>query len=253
MQKKIVTDTLRVLNEIKNKGYIRPEDNGIRSHYQKINHALAEFFKASPIDAKDALECMDQLTEICKNTSTFSSLFPQTMLELYDWSITGDSLTQKQAETKLLFFFSHISPLTIEQKKRLLNNMLNMPDFSPRKKEISKVSHQLINHYDKNQQFNEDPGLSVLTPLSTILHQVEYFHFPRSRNEGNQEKVSFAHCASIIKKYAPELYEDSWPEKFATTTPRRHQVPIIKEASIVYSRGSYIGNPKDFSKGWELD
>lgn len=251
--KSVATETLRVLNEVRSQGYIKSENNSIELHYQKANHALAAFFKAMPIDPNDAVACMNQLTEIGKNTDTFFSLFSKTMMDLYDWAATGDTLTQRKAETKLLYFFSKVSPSTVEQKNRLLAQIQKMPDFLNRKREAAKVVGTLVDHYEQNGQFNEDPGLSVMKSLSDLLHEVadSGVNVRHSYVGIREMKKAFCTCAATVKMHAPGFYEDSWAEKFTVKPPHQHNVPDIKEpVTVCPSRVHYLAG-RVFSRTWE--
>ena len=252
MPNKTTTEVLRVLTEIKEKGYIPSENNNVFLYHQKINHALAAFFNALPIEPTDAVECMSQLTRISQNTRAFFSLFPKTMMDLYDWAASGDALTQRFAETQLLLFFSHTSPDSVEQKNRLLTDVQKMPDLLQRKLMVAKVITQVADHYDQNGQFNEDPGLSVLKPLSDILHQFsDSGKTARTRNTTAEEKAYCRTCAALIKEHAPTLYEELWQEQFAPPAPRKYSVPKIAAPVDAYVFHRY--RHTDFSRGWDRE
>ncbi|MGN0920032.1 MAG: hypothetical protein ACI4OR_04700 [Alphaproteobacteria bacterium] len=253
MQTKITQDTLRTLNEIQSMGYIKPVENNIRSYHQKITGALANFLKATPIKPEDALECMNALTEIGKNTSTFFSFFPKTMMDLYDWAASGDSLTQARAETKLLLYFSFTTPSSVEGKNRLLNQIQQMPTWKQRKLEVTKALNRLTEHYDQNGQFNEDPGLSVLKSISGILHQISDAASKRGIGRITAEEKSYFNAyAALIKERAPALYEDVWQEKFAPSVQKKWSIPVISGPVEVYSPNSYRTGVK-LSRDWDRE
>ena len=57
----VTAETLRVLDEVKLKGYIKQEGNAISIYYRKMNHALAKFLTQTPVVPNDAVKCMEQL------------------------------------------------------------------------------------------------------------------------------------------------------------------------------------------------
>ena len=248
MQQTVTQKTLNALNEIKSKGFICPENNAIHSYYKQINRSLADFLKAKPVNPKDALACMGLLSEICTNTDSFSPLFSKTMMDLYDQAKTGNLLTQRQAETKLLFFLTRDPPSSVKQKNRLLTQIRAMPDFSERKEEIAEAVDRLVDHYVQNQQISEDPDLSILKQLSGLLRQVCESRKPlRLNGRMARAKASLHNCANLIKTHAPEFYEDSWQKRLAPRAPKKYNVPDIKEPAEVYS--SMIHR----SRSWERE
>ena len=252
MQETITQNTFQTLSEVKSMGYIQPVGENIHLCYKKVSHTLADFLKATPVEPKEALECMDSLVEISKNTRVFFSLFNKTMMDLYDWAASGDTLTQKFAETKLLFFFSCVSPNSVEQKARLLNQIQQMSDWQERKLMVAKVIGQIADHYDQNGQFNEDPGLSILKSTSTILHQICDSSKPkRITNTSAEEKSYFRTCAALIKTRAPQFYEDLWQEQFAPSAPHRYSAPKIEAPvdAYVFNRCGF----KNFSRDWDRE
>ena len=254
MQSQLTQDTLHALNEVKSMGYIKPAGNNILENYQKIDHALSDFFKVTPINPKEALECMEQLTHISQNTPIFFPCFSKKMMDLYDWANSGDILTQRYAETKLLLFFSYISPDSVEQKNRLLDQIQQMPDLLQRRLMVAKVVKQITNHYDTTKQFDRDPNLSVLKSLCTILNTMcdapKKF---RSTNITSEEKSYFNMCATLIKKHEPSLYKDPWQEKFAPSTAKKISIPYIGEAVEICSRQNFLKKRPNFFLGWERD
>ena len=247
-------NTLAFLQRVKEKGYIRPSE--ISQYYQKINHIMTDFLKKTPIVHKKAIKYMHQLSEISRRTPAFFSLFPDTMMDLYDRAITGELLPQREAETKLLAFFAYVSPQTIEQKNRLLDRIQRMPDFEQRENEIARVVKQLVLHYDQNQQFNEDPGLSVLKPLSSILHRFsrkKSVFGGRNNQKIKMSKSSFLDCAILIKEHLPEFYEDSWKEKFSPLSQRKLSIPTIGDPLVVYSHIKARLSPNNLFLGWEKE
>lgn len=247
-----MTDTLKqnhtnnaitALEEIREKGYIKPSE--APQYYQKINYIVTNFLEATPIHPQEAVQCLRQVTEIGKNVSSFASLssFQNAALNLYEKATEGNELTQNQATTQLLMFFAVVSPNSIEQKNRLLNFIQSLPDFNNRGNEISRVVIQIAHHYDKNQQFNDDPDLKVLKNMSNILRRVRLPGNSRTRSNGNVSlsKERLQNCADLIRTYIPELYDDSWKEKFQ---PRhKNYIPScsIKEPAAVFSaRGAHM-------------
>ena len=243
---------LETLAEIRSKGYIKPEGNTIEIYCQKINCALSELFKQNPVPPTDALQCMQEVYGIWRNTYFIPLSFQDTMLDLYDHALAGNDLTQKQAETRLLNFFSHNSPVSVKQKKRLLDNILKMSDFPLRRKEISSVIAELAKHYDENQQLDEDSDKSIIPSLSKVLNQVCETRISKPHSgDIRQEKADFATCAKLVKKYRPDLYNEEWKKEFTYIKRVRFQVPDIKEPEYICSRKINYSNGTNFSKGWE--
>ncbi|MBR6231650.1 MAG: hypothetical protein IKQ99_00955 [Alphaproteobacteria bacterium] len=241
-----MTDTLKqnhtnnaiaALEEIREKGYIKPSE--APQHYQKINYIITNFLETTPINPKDAVQCLRPLTEIGKNVSAFASLssFQNAVLNLYEKATEGNELTQNQATTQLLMFFALVSPNSIEQKNRLLNFIQSLPDLDKRGNEISKVVIHVAHHYDKNQQFNEDHDLSVLKSISNILHQVILPGRGKTRSNGDVSlsKERLQNCANLVRAHAPELYDHSWEEKFQLRHKNYFPSCSIKEPANVFS------------------
>ena len=130
-----------------------------------------------------------------------------------------------------------------------------MPDFLDRRREAAKVVGVLVDHYEKNGQFNEDPGLSVMKSLSDLLHgAVGHDAKIKRSNVGIREmKKIFCMCAASVKTHAPEFYEDLWAEKFANSPSHFPNVPDIKEPVTVCSSRVHCLNGRDFSRTWEND
>ncbi|MBO7484377.1 MAG: hypothetical protein J6T55_04610 [Alphaproteobacteria bacterium] len=240
MQNKTVeSEIFHTLDEVKAKGYISPKTNQISVYYQKISHLLNIFFKSPSASPDSSLSFMDKLAEIGRRNPAFSSLFPNEMMALYEKAQNGDTVTQNKAETKLLLFFSYVSPQSIEQKIKLLNQIQSMPDWLRRKKEVSKVIGQVANHYDLNQQFREDSDLKFLSHLSSILNQIctsiaSQQRKISTRGVQSPEKELFCNCAALIKKHAPVLYNNLWAENFKSSHFRTPVNPI-KDAAVVPS------------------
>ena len=248
----IVKETLTALDEIKEKGYIHPENNSIQLYSNQISHLLAGFLKKNS-SSKEALACMEKLGIICQNTGAFFPLFSNSMMDLYDLAAKGEPFTKRQAETKLLFFFSHVSPETIAQKNRLLKQIQQIPNCAQREKEVAGVVKRLTNHYDQNQQFKEDPNLSVLSSLSDLLRQInKASHSKHCNGDKAQARAYLAECVASIKMRAPELCTDLSQEQFAPKPPHRHNIPDIKEAVNV-SSGRHRSWNKNSSRLWDRE
>lgn len=231
-------NALIVLEKIKQKGYIRPAEAS--QYYQKVNHIVTNFLAATPINPQDTAQCMQLLTDIGRNTDTFFSLssFQNIIFDLYEQTtVANDDFIRNRATTKLLSFFSNVSPNSIEQKNKLLNIIQGLPDIKKRGSEISRVVFQIANHYDKNQQFNEDPDLSVLKNMSNILHQISVPIPGRTRSNGNVSEAQerFQSCAAFVKTYAPELYDTSWEGKFHPRHKNYSPTFLIKEPVDIFS------------------
>ena len=236
-------NTITALEEIREMGYIKPSKAS--QYYQKINYIITNFLQESPANPQDAVRCIQQLTEIGGNTDSFPflSTFQNTIFNLYERATMGNELTKNQATTKLLSFFSYVSPNSIEQKDKLLRIIQALPDLDQRGNEISKVVMQIADHYDRNQQFNDDPDLSVLKNMSDILHQIS---LPgRGKIRSNKDvflaKERLQNCANLVRAHAPKLYDHSWEEKFHPQ--HRTYIPScsVKEPAVVFSvRGQHM-------------
>ena len=218
---------------------------------QKIDYILTNFLEAASVNSREAISCLRSLTEIRKKMHTFPASFHEKIFRLHDCTTTGDELTRNEATTKLLLFFSFESPASIEQKNKLLTIIQNMPDFSKRESEVSRVIYQIANHYDRNQQFCEDTNLSVLRNISDIIHKVcdplPSFGRAHSRTDDALKRERFENCITIIKIRAPELYSDKWEKKFFLPPPPRSNMRPLPEPVDVFfkiapSRPHY---PKD--------
>ena len=230
MQNK-TNETIRLLNEIKEHGYIHL--NMVSQYYQKINHSLAELFKNPPVDPKVALGCMEGITQIARNTPSFFSLFSKQIQDLHDWASTGDELTTNSAKTQLLFFFSHTAPDSIDEKKRLMASIQNTPRLKSRQSEISKVLEGSVLHYEKNHQYIEDPHTSFLEATADTLDAL-LCSGKRFSNSGQatEQKLRFFNCAMVIAAHAPHLYNPRWNDFFDAPKSRYFGSPIL-EAPVV--------------------
>lgn len=235
MQNTIDQSVIFTLSKIKEKGYI-PSKVETNLFAEKINALLSALFKKNPVKAQTALRCMENLAEIARNTPAFLTLCQRNMMDLYDYAITEDDFTTKQAETKLLFFFSCTTPDSIEGKNRLLGQIQQMTDFKERKHAISQNIFNMMQDYDSKQQFQNDPNLSILEKVSSILHRIaETKYSPRIHQQSKEEQEKLSFCASVVKKYNPQLFEGKWetafkPSTFKTTAPHS----IGKEPALVY-------------------
>ncbi len=247
-----VTQSLDILKRISLKGYIKSENNNIANTYRVANHALADFLKATPISATDAVDCMELLNKIGNNTLVFFSLFSKSMMDLYRWSSTGDELSRNQGKTKLLYFFSKVAPSSVEEKERLLESILKMPDLALRKNEVSRVLSLIATHYDKNNQAKEDPNNSVLVPLKGILNQIKTVHSRIHSGDISHEKERFLTCSEIIKKYRPDLYEEDWDKTFSPSK-RKIYVPVVKEAVDICSHNVHTLRARTHKEEWERE
>ena len=98
---------------------------------------------------------------------------------------------------------------SIKQKNILLTKIRAMGKLDEKFVLLINTLSSLANHYDRNQQFHEDPGLSVLRNVSDILNsicQLKKLHSP--------QKGKLLDCSSVVLKYAPELSNDIWSNRF---------------------------------------
>ena len=240
--------TLYILNGIKGMGYIKPEL--LPQCIQKLEKTFDSFFKSEPIPGKLAKECMEQLTGIAEENSSFYTFFQDTIMNLHDCAILSDDLTKTMADNQLLRFFSREAPSTIERKKRLLDKINKMDRLAEKSTMLNNVIYQLADHYDRNQQYSEDPNLSVMESLSNTLNIL--YHKTNQRKLHAPEKTLLFFCTSCIKKHAPHLHEEKWENKFKPLPLRKQCCPEIKEPAIVSFTGARRSLNRDFSKGWEL-
>ena len=134
---------------------------------------------------------------------------------------SSNPLVQKQAQNELLSCFFNISPSTLQGKKLLLNELLQKQDIMACNKAAPQILQQLILHYVKSNQHQQDPDFSVVSLAASVLNKLASEKSHAALN--NSIRKDLRNIAIKLRKIAPQIvapYLKEWRVKFKSFTPK---------------------------------